>query len=178
VLKASLWKKPDGHRCTLRHSSRWTMSEDTLRHHLLSDPEKRPPILDDCLKVLDDEVASKRGVSGLAIKGAFKVVQKVKPGFVREVMDDLLDDFVERIEPFYAEHRDLGDKSGKSFSDFVISHGSNVSDALLGITDDRAKRAQNKGVKGAYNKLRPTAKKHVQEAMPRVARMLQKHLPA
>ena len=48
--------------------------------------------------------------------------------------------------------------------------------ALLGITDDRAKRAKNPNIKATYDKLRPQAKKHVEEAIPRVGRTLTPHL--
>lgn len=47
-----------------------------------------------------------------------------------------------------------------------------VADALLGITDDRAKVAKNATMKSAYERLRPQGKKHVEEAIPRVGRTL------
>jgi len=50
-----------------------------------------------------------------------------------------------------------------------------VAEALLSITDERAKRATNNTAKAAYEKLRPTGKKHVEEAVPRLARMIEQH---
>jgi hypothetical protein len=152
------------------------MSDDTLKARLLSDASKRPAILSDCERVIEDEVKSKGGLSGVAIKGGYKVVKKVKPGIIREVMDGLLDDFVDRVEPFWVQHRDAGDGDPSKFGEHLRRHASEVADALLGITDDRAKRAKQRTLKGAYEKLRPQAKKHVQEAIPRVAGMLQRHL--
>lgn len=150
--------------------------EDTLKARLFDDRAKRPAILTDCERVIEEEVASKTGLAGLAIKTAYKVVQKVKPGIVREAMDNLLDDFVERLEPFYAQHRDASGKGPEGFDAYLQRHATEVADALLGITDDRARKAQNATLKGAYEKLRPQAKKHVSEAIPRVSRMLMKHL--
>ncbi len=148
---------------------------DSLESRLLKDATKRPRIVDDCVKLIDAEVDSKGGLSGLAIKGGYKVVQSMKPGFVRESMDHLLDDFVRRLEPFYAQHlAKNGDP--KSFGTFLSSKPAEVADALLGITDDKAKRAKNPGLKSAYEKLRPQAKKHVEEAVPRVGRTLANHL--
>jgi hypothetical protein len=150
------------------------MSE-TLSDLMLSDKSKRPKILDDCERVIEDEVKSKSGVTGLAIKGSFKIVKKVKPGIVREAMDGLLDDFVGRVEPFWEKHVDGGgDKD--NFAESLKKRSPEVADALLGITDDRAKRAKNKTLKGAYEKLRPQARKHVAEAIPRVAAMMGRHL--
>lgn len=147
--------------------------QDTLSARLLADASKRPAILTDCERLIGEEVDDKSGLSGMAIKAAYKVVCKVKPGIIRESMDSLLDDFVKRLEPFYEQHRASG--SG-AFSDHLVKNKTQVADALLGITDDRARRAQNATLKGAYEKLRPQAKKHVEEAVPRVSRMLEKHL--
>jgi hypothetical protein len=149
---------------------------DTLAARLLSDPTKRPRLLDDCVRLIDAEVDSKGGLSGLAIKGAYKVVQSLKPGFVREAMDHLLDDFVGRLEPFYAEHLQKNPTNPRAFADLLAGRAGPVADALLGITDDRAKRAKNQNLKSAYEKLRPQAKKHVEEAIPRVGRTLAPHL--
>ena len=153
------------------------MTEDnTLTARLLADTSKRPRLLTDCERLIEDEVASKSGLTGLAIKGAYKVVCAVKPGVIREAMDGLLDDFVKRLEPFYAQHRDMGGNDPKQFGEYMSKHRGEVADALLGITDDRAKRARNTTLKGAYDKLRPQAKKHVEEAIPRVGRTLSAHL--
>lgn len=149
---------------------------DTLEGRLLKDAAKRPRIIDDCVKLIDAEVDGKGGLSGLAIKAGYKVVQSIKPGFVRESMDHLLDDFVRRLEPFYAQHKEKNGENPKLFGDFMSKKSAEVADALLGITDDKAKRAKNPGLKSAYEKLRPQAKKHVEEAVPRVGRTLANHL--
>lgn len=152
-----------------------TTPADTLSARLIDDKAKRPRILTDCERLIDDEVSSKGGLSGLAIKAAYKVVCAVKPGIIRESMDMLLDDFVKRLEPFYADHRKAG-ASPAQFGDSLNRRPGEVADALLGITDDRAKKAKNATLKGAYEKLRPQAKKHVEEAVPRVGRTLSPHL--
>jgi len=149
--------------------------EDTLTQRLLGDRQKRPRLLSDCERLIDDEVASKGGLTGLAIKAAYKVVCALKPGLIRELMDGLIDDFVKRLEPFYTQHR-AGGGDPKAFGDVLAGQRSSVADALLGITDDRAKRAKNETLKSAYARLRPQAKKHVEEAVPRVGRTLAPHL--
>lgn len=152
-----------------------TTSGDSLTHRLLSDASKRTHILSDCERLIEDEVAHKGGLTGLAIKGAYKVVCAIKPGIIREAMDGLLDDFVKRLEPFFAEHRGAG-LEPRTFGDFLAKRSGVVADALLGITDDRARNAKNATLKSAYDKLRPQAKKHVEEAVPHVGRTLSRHL--
>jgi hypothetical protein len=148
---------------------------DTLESRLLADEKKRPAIIHDCLRLIDAEVDAKGGLTGLAIKGGYKIVQAVKPGFVREAMDHLLDDFVRRLEPFWKKHREQGGEP-RQFGDALARQAGAVADALLGLTDEKAQRAKNPSVKGAYDKLRPQAKKHVEEAIPRVGRTLTLHL--
>jgi hypothetical protein len=148
----------------------------TLSELLLTDPKKRPPLLDDLVRFIDDEVAAKSGLSGLAIKGAYKVVAAIKPGVIREAMDSLLDDFVKRVEPIYARFAATGEQDPRKFADYLSGARTEAADLLLGVTDDRAKRAKNKTMKGAYDKLRPHAKKYVEEAVPGAARVFARHI--
>ena len=87
-------------------------------------------------------------------------------------MDALLDDFVKRMEPFYERYQ-AGGAGG--FEKFVSQQAAPMADGLLGITDDRAGRSKNDTLKGAYKKLRPEGKKHVEAAMPRIGRLLVRH---
>ncbi len=148
---------------------------DTLKSRLLDDASKRPAILNDCVKLIDDEVRSKGGISGVAIKGGYKIVGKIKPGIFREAMDSLLDSFVDKLEPFWADHT-KADGTEKDFPAFLSKRSDPVADALLSITDARAARANNKTIKKAYEKLRPKGKEHVRDAVPGVARTLSRHL--
>jgi hypothetical protein len=143
----------------------------TLVEHLTA-PGKRKQVISDCALLIDEEVKRKGGLSGLAIKGAFAMVKAVKPGFIEESVDHLLDDFARRLEPFYQSHKTAG---GRSLPDHFAGQGSAIADALLGITDERAGRAKNATVKKAYEKLRPSAKKNVEEAVPGIARLVEKH---
>ena len=138
---------------------------------ILTDPARRPAVLDDCQQVLEAEVASKSGLTGIAIKGAYSIVKNVKPGFVRQAFDDMLSDFSSRLDPFYQKSR----AASVPFSDYMSGRAAEAADALLGITDDRAATAKNMVLKKAYDRLRPTAKKHVEAAIPRVSRMIEKH---
>jgi hypothetical protein len=149
------------------------MDKKTLKDVLLT-PEKRPAVVADCEQLVEDEVQSKGGVSGAAIKIAFKTVKAVKPGIIREVVDGLLDDFVGRMEPFYAQYQQ--NPNGHSgIESYANARGSEIADALLGVTDDRAQRSKNRTLKSAYEKLRPMGKKQVEAAMPRLGRVLTRH---
>jgi hypothetical protein len=145
----------------------------TLKDQLLT-PEKRPAVVADCVNIVEEEVGAKSGISGAAIKLAFATVKKVKPGIIREAVDGLLDDFVGRMEPYYADFQ-KNPNGSPSIDTYAAARGGEIADALLGVTDDRAARSTNKTLKAAYEKLRPMGKKQVEGAMPRVGKMLVRH---
>jgi hypothetical protein len=142
----------------------------TLRE-LLAGPVKRGPLIDDALRVLDAEVADKSGLSGIAVKTAYKVVKGVSPNFTREVVDALLDDFLDGLDPLYQEALSKGIKPRQHLQ----ANPGRVADALLGITDRRAARSKNALVKATYEKLRGQAKKHVETAVPRLGELFERH---
>jgi hypothetical protein len=137
----------------------------------LSGGDKRGKVVDDACGVLDQEVADKGGLTGIAIKGAYKIVQGVKPGFVREAVEGLLDDFLDALDPIYQEAAQKKRPAGA----FVRENASRTADALLAITDRRAQKAKSQVVRGAYDKLRPMAKKQVEAAAPRLGDLLGRH---
>jgi hypothetical protein len=145
----------------------------TLRE-LLGSGEKRSQLIDDSLRVLDAEVDDKSGLSGLAIKTAFKVVKGVSPGFLRQVVDHLLDDFLVALDPIYQEAL----AKNVSPREHLQANPGRVADALLSITDARARNAKNQVVKGTYEKLRGQAKKHVEAAVPRLGELFDRHARA
>jgi hypothetical protein len=139
---------------------------------MLGGSPKRERVVEDACRVLDEEVSDKSGLGGLAIKGAYGVIKGIKPGFVREVVDGLLDDFLKCLDPLYQESLAKGAKPGA----YLQSNASRVADALLAVTDGKAQRSQRAVVKSTYEKLRPTAKKQVEAAAPRLGALLERHL--
>jgi hypothetical protein len=145
---------------------------ETLQEILL-DPSRRPQVVADCQGLLDSEVESKSGLSSIAVKGAYGMVKAVRPGIIHDAVDDLLDQLVARLEPFYADFRTAG--GDMALPDYLAKRSDEVSDALLSITDARAERSTRATIKKAYGKLRPQGKKHVQEALPGVGKIIEKY---
>ncbi len=139
---------------------------------LLQDQAKRRAIVDDCARLVDDEVSAKSGLSGLAIKSAYAVVKAIKPGMVKDACEHLIDEFCEKLEPYYADHKA---KSGGTFVAFLTPKSTEVANSLLGVTDRKAANAKNQTIKKAYDKLRPTGVKNVESAVPGIARIIERH---
>lgn len=138
---------------------------------LAKDPVKRKAIVDDAAKLLDSEVADKRGFSGKAVKLGFRAVKGVSPGMIPMSIDALLDDFCVQVQPFWEEAQSKGVSARAHFQ----AQSSTIAAALLSITDARAERSTQRVLKSAYSKLRGQAVKHITEAMPRLADLVERH---
>lgn len=144
----------------------------TLAESLVSET-KKSVVEDDCIALIDAEVADKGGFTGLAIKAGYRTVQGIKPGFVRQVVTDLLPEFARVLDPLYQEAK----TAGRGVRDHFNANAARVADALLSITDEKAQRSKSGMVKGTYEKLRGSAKKNVEAAVPRLGAMVEKHAP-
>jgi uncharacterized protein DUF6918 len=145
----------------------------TLRDQL-GHGDKRAAVIKDANDVLEMEVQDKGGLTGVAIRGAFAIVKGIKPGFTTEVIDALLNDFLDALDPIYQE----AVAQSKSPGEHLKANRDRMAEALLAITDARAERASRTVVKKTYEKLRPSAKRHVSDAAPRVGELLDRHTSA
>jgi hypothetical protein len=144
---------------------------DTLKEILL-DSSRRPAVVSDFETLVDAEVSDKGGVSGAVVKTGFAAVKKIKPGIIPSAVDSLLDDFAGALEPFYGEYKTSG---GADFGKYLADRGDAASDALLGVTDSRAEGSSRDSIKKVYGSLRPNGKKNVEEALPRLGALIDKH---
>lgn len=138
---------------------------------VLTRDDKRSSVVQDCLTLIDAEVADKSGISGMAIKAGYKAVKGIKPGFVEKVVHDLLPEFAGAMDPIYQEALE----SGQPVRAYFVDNQGRVADALLAITDGRAQRTKSGVVKATYERLRGSAKKNVEQAIPRLGALIEKH---
>ncbi|WP_437677663.1 DUF6918 family protein [Sorangium sp. So ce131] len=136
----------------------------------LLDESKKSQVVADCCKLVDEEVASKGGLSGIAVKAGYKAVKGIKPGFIAQVVEKLLPEFAKKLDPLWTEATQSGNPSS-----FLSSNRARVADALLSITDEKAKASTSGVVRSTYDTLRGSAKKNVEEAVPRLAQLIQKY---
>ncbi len=135
----------------------------------LTNPGQRQNVIDEACRILDAEVADKGGLSGMAIKAAYGVVKNVKPGFIPQVIDSLLEEFLDSVEKVQA-----GAGEGIKASQAVRNNPGQLADNLLAVTDRRAAKAERPVIQSTYAKLRPSAKKHVESSVPRLAQLLER----
>jgi hypothetical protein len=105
------------------------------------------------------------------VKTGYKLVQGVKPGFVRNVVQTLLPEFAAALEPI----RERAASQGQSVSSYFDEHQTEVAEALLSVTDTRAQKSEHGSVKGAYQRLRGSARKNVESAVPHLGLIIEKY---
>lgn len=136
----------------------------------------RNVVIEDTVSLIDQEVANKSGLTGMALKGGYKGVKRLKGGrMIHKAVNHMLDDFTQALAPLHDDFR--AQQESTVFGDFLLTHQSRASEALLGITDAKIKEAKNKLVVSTYKKLRKQAGKHVVDALPGVGRLIDKHVP-
>jgi len=143
----------------------------TLQEILLA-PDTQPQVIADCRKLIDEEVSEKSGISGAAVKLAYKTVKAFAPGHVQHMVKSLLPDLVDKLEPYWADFKTSG---GSEFGDYLAKRGKEVAEALLSVTDARAARSSRRKIIKAYKTVRGGAVKNVEAALPRVGDLVVKY---
>jgi hypothetical protein len=133
----------------------------------LLNPTKKAMVVDECCNMIEVQLASKSGMSGIALKTAFAALKGVKPGYIPYVVEQILPQCLTALDPIWSEGVQKGDPIAH-----LSANRSHTADALLGVTDARAKNAKRQIVRGTYEKLRGSAKKHVEEAIPDLAKVI------
>ncbi len=139
----------------------------------LLDPAKKEMVVSDCCNMIEEQLASKSGISGMALKAAFGALKGIKPGYINGAVEQLLPSCLTAIDPIWNEGVQNGDPVGH-----MVASSSVTADALLSVTDERVKKSTRQIVKGTYEKLRGSAKKHVEEAVPDFAKVIGKYAKA
>jgi len=143
----------------------------TLRQILLT-PDTKPKVIADCHALIEQEISDKSGISGTAVKLAYKTVTSFAPNYYGNKMKLLLPQMVDKLEPFWA---DFSTSGSSEFGDYLVKHGGEVSEALLSVTDDRATRSKRPVILKAYRSVRGSAAKNVEAALPRVGELVLKY---
>jgi hypothetical protein len=136
----------------------------------LNDPSKKEAIASECIKLIDELVAAKKGLSGFGLKASYSAVKGVAPGYYAGAIERLIPEAFTALDPMWGE----GIKTGSPV-EYLAQNSSRAADALLGVTDAKIKRASNRIVQGAYKNLRNSVKGDVEEAIPGLAKIIDNH---
>ena len=143
----------------------------TLQEILLA-PGRRPKVIADCNALIEHRMSEMSGISGTAVKLAYKTASTFAPGHIKHMVDTLLPNMANQLQPYWADFNTSG---GSEFGDYLAKRGPEVSEALLSVTDARAAASKRPIIYRAYNTVRGGAAKHVQAALPDVGDLVMKY---
>ncbi len=117
----------------------------TLQETLLA-PETRPHVIADCEDLVDREVADMSGVTGTAVRLAYKTVRTFDAGHIPAMIESILPSVAGALQPYWA-HFTAEFPGGGDFGGYLASREDEVAEALLAITDSR-RRASSRATRG------------------------------
>jgi hypothetical protein len=141
-------------------------------HEILLAPDTQPMVIADCYALIQQEVSDKSGISGTAVKIAYKTVNAFMPGHIRHIVGKLLPDMVDQLEPFWADFNTSG---GSEFGDYLAKRGDEVSESLLKVSDHHAEASNRPVIVKAYQTVRSGAGRNIQAALPAVGKLVLKY---
>jgi len=130
----------------------------------------KDPLVADCVRLVEDRVANRGGLRGIALKTGLSMLKGARPDILPRAMQALLPDFVGALEPLYQDY--LSAEKGRDFAGYLEQHRRRTVEALLGVTDARAARIHNSAIKGVYARLRGGAEQEVDAVLPQFAQLL------
>ncbi len=141
----------------------------------LLDENTRPSVVEDGVRLVDSEVAAKKGITGVLIKGGYKGFKKLKPGIMNEAVNGLLDKFVDIIDRHYSEYlEEVPDKS-TSFGTWAQRRDARIADDMLSITDNYMNKSSIKVLTKIYYGMRKIGEKSVIQAIPGMSKLVMKY---
>jgi hypothetical protein len=143
----------------------------TLQQILLA-PDIQPAVIADCQALIEQEVSTLSGISGTAVKLAYKAVITFSPGHIHYMAEVLLPQMAEELEPYWAQFGASGDAD---FGGYLAQRGEEVTQSLLAVTDARGAASSRPVITKAYGAVRDKAARHVTAALPRVGALVEKY---
>ena len=97
-------------------------------HEILLAPDVKPHVVADCNALIEQEVRDMSGISGTAVKLAYKTASTFAPGHVRKMVGTLLPGMADNLQPFWADFVASG---SADFGDYLTKRGDEVAERLF-----------------------------------------------
>ena len=124
----------------------------------------------DCTQLIDRQISNKGGLSGVALKTAYKLIKGVGADYIPGAIQRLVPSAFKALDPLWQEGVRAGDPVAH-----LSENSDRAADIILSTTDARAHKASGV-VATSYNKLRKSIKGDVVDAVPGLAQIIDKHV--
>lgn len=136
---------------------------------IIKNKSAKSSIIDDCTVLIDRQVAAKGGMSGMALKAAYRVVKGVGPTYIPGAIGRLLPEVLQALDPMWETGLQMGDPVTH-----LTENSAQTADTILSVTDARIQHS-NGVVKSSYLKLRKSVQGDVVAAVPELVKIIGNH---
>ena len=139
---------------------------------LLLDDARRPQVVSEIVELIESQVAARRGLAGAGMKTALAMAKKARPDMLTVVVERVLPEFCETLQPYYTEFLESGESD---FVGYVESRRDEIGQQMLAVIDARTERSQNQSVKSMYKRLRGSAGDELVNIAPKLASLVERY---
>jgi|694.fasta_scaffold05635_20 hypothetical protein len=138
---------------------------------VLQDPTVYNSLVSSCEDLVDQQVASKGGLSGVALKTTYGLVKGVGPNYISGAISRLLPEVMTALDPLWDQGLAMGNPV-----DYLSQNRDQAAACLLRVTDLKAQTTRYAVVRTSYSKFRQSVIGDIAAAVPQLAQILDNHL--
>lgn len=142
-------------------------------NEILWSPAQREAFASDLATLIEQQVKSRGGLRGMAVKTGFSVLKTAKPDLLTTALRRHAPQFIAALEPLYESFQN---ERAPDFSAYLQKHAAEARDALLRVADSRVENSSNTTVKSTYQKFRGMAAEEVEAAIPALGKLIRGYL--
>ncbi|MDO5032184.1 hypothetical protein [Corynebacterium sp.] len=139
----------------------------------LLEPTRRPAVVADLRVAAEQAVSSQSGITGMALKGAVAAATKIDAEIIAKALHRMLPEILNELESYWQEFEAT---EPTDFGAFLAGRGTEVTESLMKVADRNAEQVNNAALSKTYSTLRGKASKVVEPQIPKLGRILQKHM--
>lgn len=141
----------------------------------------REAVVRDLSDFAERTISEQSGVTGIAVKGAYAGVQKVRPDILTRALDRFLPDLAAALQPHWDDYTTAGGGqagTAGTFGAFLENRNQDVADSLLKSADRSADKIDNATLIKAYRAIRGRGEKIVARNVGGLGAVVEKHAAA
>lgn len=136
----------------------------------IQDQEIRLNIAQDCVKLMEDQVEAKTGITGIFFKTLYKGIKSISPNYAQKAIFGLIPPIAQAMNPLWDE----GTEKGNPVT-YLKKNPTLTANTILTVTDERIKSTDNKIIRISYEKIRDSLQDEIEEVVPQLAEILGKY---
>lgn len=131
----------------------------------------RDAIVADLEKLTNDTIQGLSGLSGAAIKTAFRGAVGSRPDLLRRALTRFLPDIAAALQPSW----DAAATNGQRYADYLAANEGPVTAQLLAVADEKVNQLNNAAVRQVYGVARNKAEVIASSALPELGAIIEKY---